>query len=87
MINDVGKMDNKEIAKIREKLLKELISLITPERKMVFAVDTEGLKKCLKKIYPKDTEIDVELTDDMDIEVHCKIPMSYRQITIDKEKL
>lgn len=54
---------------------------------MFFAVDTEYLKKWLKKIYPKDTEIDVELTDDYEIQVHCKIPMSYKQITIDKEKL
>lgn len=80
-------MDEKELGEMREELLEELLPLITPERKMGFAVDTEGLKKCLKKIYPKDTEIDVELTDDMDIEVHCKIPMSYRQITIDEEKL
>lgn len=80
-------MEDKELKKTREELLKELISLITPERKMVFAVDTENLKKIFKEYYPKDTKIDVELTDDSEIQVHCKIPVSYRQITIDKEKL
>ena len=54
---------------------------------MVFAVNTENLKKIFKEYYPKDTKIDVELTDDMNIQVNCKIPVSYRQITIDKEKL
>lgn len=80
-------MEDKELKKTREELLKELISLITPERKMVFAVDTENLKKIFKEYYPKDTKIDVELTDDLDIQVNCKIPVSYRQITIDEEKL
>lgn len=79
-------LEDKELKKIREELLKELLPL-TPERKMVFAVDTENLKKIFKKLYPKDTEIDVELTDDGNIQVNCKIPMSYRQITIDEEKL
>ena len=79
-------LEDKELKKIREELLEELLPL-TPERKMVFAVDTEGLKKIFKEYYPKDTKIDVELTDDMNIQVNCKIPVSYRQITIDKEKL
>ena len=80
-------LEDNELNKIREELLEKLLPLITPERKMVFAVDTENLKKIFKEYYPKDTKIDVELTDDMNIQVNCKIPVSYRQITIDKEKL
>lgn len=80
-------MDNKEIAKIREKLLEELNPLITPKQENDLELNTEILKNMLKEYYPKDTEIDVELTDDYEIQVHCKIPMSYRQITIEDEEL
>lgn len=80
-------MDDKEIAKIREELLKELNPLITPKQERGFGVNTEKLEKDLKEYYPPDTRIDVEVTDDYEIKVNCKVPVNYRQITIDDEEL
>lgn len=78
--------DNAEIAHARAELLKRIQPLFFPQQQSRGAgVNTEKLENDLKEYFPEGTKIEVDLTDDYVVEVNCKVPMSYRRITIDKE--
>ena len=70
------------------KIHKEIYNLCTKQAKkgnlIGFYVNTENLENIFKKMYPKDTNINVEIND-TNITVHCKLNRKLNIIKIDPQ--